>query len=289
MKNKLFASVVAWMWSTMKRDLAPAVTILAACALGLAQTATDQPSRQTQEAPAAAPSTSACSFNFASGTGNTSLKFCVTANGNITQIETPVGQEFIQKGFVNEGYGVCNESPATAYWDYAADGESGNWSPAVVLSQTSTAVRIARNTIDGIWTLTQTISMDSRTPVVKVVMVLKNNTAAARKAYLVRYADIDAGSVPNNFDATANSAFGWVSTRGIKDGAGLTLTNVGNSPFGYVNGFAQNTFHGPNPCAFAFHTPFGPVIGQDGSVVLAYVETIGANQAKTATMLYRGM
>jgi len=33
--------------------------------------------------------TSACSYNFTSGTNNTFLKYCVTVNGNVPQLMTP--------------------------------------------------------------------------------------------------------------------------------------------------------------------------------------------------------
>jgi hypothetical protein len=217
------------------------------------------------------------------------LKFCLTVNGNITQLETPAGHEHIASGFINEGYGICNEAPPTAYWDYADDGDSGNWGPPSVVNQTLTSVKIARTTSDGIWTLTQTITQDKRTPAVKIVMVLKNNTAAPRVAYLVRYADVDADTnTINDFGATVNSAAGWVNSSYAVIGYGLMLQNVRTSQFGYTNGFVQTTFHGPNPCAFAFNSPYTGSLG-DGSVVLAYADTIGAGKTKTATMIYKGM
>jgi hypothetical protein len=240
--------------------------------------------------PPAKPETASCSFTFASGTGDTYLQYCVTANGNITQLQTPAGQELINRGItVGEGYGVCNESPATAYYDYAGWGDSGNWNAPQVLSHTATSVKIARTTSDGIWTLTQTITQDKTTPAVKVTMALKNNTAATRKAYLVRYADVDAGGdwAANNFDSTANSAFGWGSTTGNLDGWGLMLKNLG-ARWSYVNGFGQPSFQPPNPCAFAFNW-IGLVTNTDGSIVLAYADNIAGGKTKTATMVYRGM
>jgi len=64
------------------------------------------------------PDTATCSFTFVSGVNDTYLKYCVTANGNITQLDTPLGQELINRGFtVGEGYGICNETPPTAYSD----------------------------------------------------------------------------------------------------------------------------------------------------------------------------
>jgi len=245
---------------------------------------------QAQQIEGVAPdNTVTCSFNFSAGSGDKLLKFCVTVNGNITQLETPAGQEFIEKGTFGEGYGICNETPATVYSDYAGDGDSGNWNPPTTLSSSATSVKIARTTSDGIWTLTQTFTLDKATPAVKIAMALKNNTLATRKAYLVRYADVDAaGGSTNDFDGTANSAFGWNSTTGVLDGAGLMLKNTG-ARWSFTNGFGETTFHGPNPCAFENNWPGHIVMNTDGSIVLVYADNIGAGKTKTATMVYRGM
>ena len=61
------------------------------------------------------PDTATCSYRFRSGDGDTLLQYCVTANRNITQMQMPAGQELINQGItVGEGYGICNETPATA-------------------------------------------------------------------------------------------------------------------------------------------------------------------------------
>jgi len=238
--------------------------------------------QKTQESP----DTGTCSFSFSTGAGDKSFQYCVTATGNIPQLDAPAGRQLL---IGREGYGVCNESPAQAYFDYAVAGESGNWNPPVTLNLTATSVKIARTTSDGVFTLTQTITLDKAAPGVKVVMALKNNTAVTRTVYLIRYADVDSVDYPhNNFDGTANSAFGWGSTAGVNDGFGLVLKNVGIR-WGYTNGFGQSIFNPPNPCAFAFNWPGHIVTSADGSMVLAYVDSIAAGKTKTATMTYRGM
>jgi hypothetical protein len=239
--------------------------------------------------------TAPCAFDFSSDANNTSFRFCVTANGNIPEIETPQGRA--QMSFDrHEGYGLCNESPAVAYYDYGQFGDSGNWGTATVVSQTAQSVKIARTTADGIWTLTQTFTVVPATPSVKVVMALKNNTAAPRVAYLVRYADIDAdwnntGVDQNNFTATTGGAFAWNASIpfGLNSGFGLALENLGQPQFGYLQGFARTTYQPPNPCDFAGDSSGSVLTNVDGSVALAYVQSIGARKTKTATMIYRGM
>ena len=254
--------------------------------------AAPSPAQQTQQAQASASTaaaTSSCAVTFTANTGNKLLQFCVTANGNVTQLQTPAGHEFINFGHVNEGYGICNESPATAYWDYADQGDSGNWGPPSAPTVGNASAKITRSTADGIYTLTQTFTIDKNTPAVRMTMALKNNTAVARRAYLVRFADIDADPdyLHNNFDGTANSASGWSSTTGNLDGWGIVLQNTGPR-WGYVNGFGQPGYLGPNPCAFANNWPGGLVANTDGSIVLAYADTINAHATKTASMMYRG-
>jgi hypothetical protein len=240
------------------------------------------------------PNTADCTYNFSSGVNNTYFRFCVTTTGNIPEIETPQGR--LQVSFDrHEGYGICNETPPQAYYDYGQYGDSGNWGAATVLIQTATSVKIARTTLDGIWTLTQTFTLVPATPSVKVVMALKNNTAAARVAYLVRHVDIDAdwsnlGTDLNNFSATTDGAFGWNASIpfGANSGYGLQLQNSGEPQFGYLQGFARTTFQPPNPCNFAGDSSGTVLTDFDGSVALAYVDTIGAKKTKTATMIYRG-
>jgi hypothetical protein len=240
------------------------------------------------------PQTADCAFAFSSGANNTYFRFCVTSTGNIPEIETPQGHLQMSSDR-HEGYGICNETPAQAYYDYGQFGDSGNWGAATLVSQSPTTVKIARTTADGIWTITQTFTIVPSTPSVKVVMALKNNTAAARVAYLVRHADIDAdwnnlGTDLNNFSATTSSAFGWNASIpfGSNSGYGLELQELGEPQFGYMQGFARTSFQPPNPCDFAGDSSGTVLTNTDGSVALAFVDTIGAKKSKTATMIYRG-
>jgi len=254
---------------------------------------------QKSAARAALPGPSAtilCSYTFVSGSGNTYLQYCVTANGNITYLETPFGHAHIggnaEFSSFGEGYGICNESPAQNYYDYAGFGDTGNWGPPTLVSLTATSVKIARSTSDLNWTLTQTITqMAGATPYIKIVLALKNNQAVSKVAYLVRYADVDAdSSFLNTLDSTQNTAAGWNEhdpTTGFS--YGLQLQNVGTPHFGYWDAFAQNIPQGPNACDFAGHYVGGPLVNTDGSLVMAYVGSVPAGGTKTATVVYRGM
>src|ERR1700733_4288555 len=249
---------------------------------------------QAQKVPTQATPTddTSCTYNFSSGSDNTFLQYCVAETGNILTINTPQGHTLLQPGAGTDGYGICNQDfGATSYFDYGIrGGDSGNWNSPVLLSQTAKSVKIARTTSDGNWTLTQTITQVPSTPGIQVVMSLKNNTALSRGAYLIRFADVNVdGTVDNDFSSTHNGAAGWIPTVPFANnfGTGLQLQNAGNSQFGFVSGYAQTVFDGPNPCNFAGNASGTPIVNSDGSIVLAYVDTIGANKTKTTTMIYR--
>src|ERR1700733_2753367 len=74
-------------------------------------------------------------IHFTSGSGQTFLKFCVTVNGNITQLQSPAGYEHIREGRYQEGYAICDfgttSGVETKYFDYADGGDSGNWQAPV--------------------------------------------------------------------------------------------------------------------------------------------------------------
>jgi hypothetical protein len=255
-----------------------------------AQEAAAAQASAAQAAPHTAQATSTCAFTFTSGTDNTFLQYCVTANGNIAQLATPFAREHIAVGTVGEGYGVCDTTTSTAYFDYSDFGDSGNWGPATVVSQDQRTVKIARSTSDGAWTLTQTITRPEGTQSVKVTMALRNNTTTDRLAFLIRYADVDvSGTFSNNFDATAASAFGWDSFGSSTPPFGLMVQNVGNPVGLRAIPFVQNVGEPPNPCVPGSHLVFGPITGTDGSIVMSYDGTVPRNRARTVTLNYKGM
>ena len=233
--------------------------------------------------------TSACAYNFTSGSGDTFVKYCVTVNGNITQLEAPQGHEHIAWGAFGEGYNVCDNSthPSVGYFDYADFGDSGTWGAPTLLNQTATSVKIARTSTDGIWTLTQTITDVISTGTINVTMVVKNNTTADRFTTLQRYADVDAdGKFLNNFDETPRVAFGWNPSAFGFDNGGLQILNVGTTPFTHA--------------AVSHPSPVGPTCTQpadvgtetqvDGSIVMIYfIQKIPAGKSVSMTMAYKGL
>ncbi|MBZ5657150.1 MAG: hypothetical protein LAO56_17930 [Acidobacteriia bacterium] len=226
--------------------------------------------------------TSNCSWTFTSPqtAANKYLQFCVTANGNITEFQSPAGVEYIRVGAYSEGYGICDSTSGVKYYDYADSGDSGNWLPPGPPTLTATSVKFARTTSDGVWTLTQTIAINKAAASANVTMALKNNTAVGRTASIIRFADVDVGgSFLNNFDGTVDSAWGYNRISGATSpDYGLLLQLNGPSSFSH-EGFAINTSVGPDPCNSAAAW-LGTLTGADGSVV--YWQSLG-NIAKNAT------
>ena len=205
------------------------------------------------------------------------------------RIETPLGKP--QLGSGGEGYGLCQESPAVEYHDYAS-GDSGNWKAPTLVSSTTTSVKIARTTSDGHWTLTQTITKVPQTSSITIAMAITNHQAVAKKVYLVRYADVNPnGSAKTLISQTHNGAIAWLDEGHFSSTTpgGLQLENVGNPPFGYWHGFARLVNYGPNACDFAANSSTSATVVNDGSLAMAYVGFVYPNGTKTVTVTYRGL
>jgi hypothetical protein len=270
-------------------SFALSLTAFAANPGGINREAEKQAAQAQKSAAQAAPhspmATATCSFTFTSGSIDTFQKFCVTANGNITQFEAPQGHEHIAVGQIGEGYGICDLKSNTAYFDYAEYGDSGNWGPPSVVNQTPTSVKIARTTTDGIWTLTQTITqVAGNTPSVKVGMALKNNSSIQRAATIFRYADVDAdGLVHNNVDMTFASATIWNSI-GTGDGFGLQIQNATKGAI--FQPITESTPDPPDVCTLRSNVDLAT--NTDGSMGIFYEVAVPKGSSKTVIASYTG-
>jgi hypothetical protein len=263
--------------------------VLAISMIGFAN-AQNAGNRQQGHHVGSAATTSTCSFTFQTGANNNFMKFCVTANGNIPQFESPQGHEHINVFDISEGYGICDlttDGSSVSYFDYSDQGDSGNWGSPSVLSQNTNSVKIARTTLDGNWTLTQTFTrMSGASPFAQVAMALANNTAVDRVALLIRSADVDAdGLVNNNLDSTLDSAFGWNSVTS-EHGYGLALQNVGNSAASLQFGIVTPTPNSPDPCNVQIQA--APEANTDGVILMAYALLIPKSSSQTVKVAYRG-
>lgn len=266
----------------MLKQILSTVAVMALSSFALAQQISQM------EAAAAmknAPASTTCAATFTSGSGHNFTKYCVTANGNITQFSRDI-DEYINVGLVSEGYGICDLTSKTSYTDYASS-DSGNWLAATFTS-TATQALSTRKTSDGIWQITNQINQvaaSATSPAAaRVTMKVKNLTGVSRQIALVRFADTDfqEGSsvdTKNDFDFTLDYA------AGLEGGfqTGLSLTN-GTSSFGH-DAFSLNTFHGPDPCA-TLPISTQPFVG-DGGIGQVYLITIPSLGTKSVTMTYK--
>jgi hypothetical protein len=232
------------------------------------------------------PASAACAFSYFSGPLATFTRYCLSANGNVVQLDSPSGNEFINKANLLEGYGLCDFTPNVSYYDYAST-DSANWGPTTVTTPNATTKVFVRTTSDGFFQLTQTITQlkASATTVgsIKITMAVKNLTGVAKNNLtLLRVANVDAGSTPTNneFVSSANSSFG--QEPGARWGLGLT-TNT----FTFANnGIVMNVPTGPNPCHYVTNVDPFAFVG-DGSIGHVYNISIPKGATKAVTMTYK--
>jgi len=208
--------------------------------------------------------TTTCTYPFSAGSGNEFISYCVTANGNIVSFASPSGIEYLATSH-GEGYSICDYDSGKQYYDYAGYGDSGNWQAATTVSSSATSVKIARTTTDGLYTLTQTITLNSGNALAQVSMALKNNDTVAHDVGLIRYADVDAdGFTSNSFDSTFRTAFGYSGT----DGYGLQLIWVSNSANASLNGGVAQDIPGGPSCQIFTNSPGAAFQNTDGSILM---------------------
>jgi hypothetical protein len=251
--------------------------------------------------PARAQIQDTCAYTFTSGTadstGGSYMQYCVTASGTLSYFNSPLGVPFGLNGVPEiessrEGYGFCDADTGINYYNWGEENYSNNWNPATLVSQTATAVTIARTTTDGLWTLTQTFTQVANgAPHLEIKMNLKNNSDVSKTVYLVRWANVAAADdTLNNLDNTLNSAWGYVeflnTPEEVGPGYGLMVQNAGTSSIEY-SAFVMKTIEAPdgpsNVCSFNVG---GPYTNINGSMGMDYSFRVSKNETETATVNY---
>jgi len=249
-------------------------------------------SKPQTQIPAATPAaTSNCTYTFTSG-GTASVKYlqyCITVNGNVAEFQSPLGTEHIRVGTVGDGYALCDLSAASGevgYHDYAGFGDvdtGTGWGVPVLVSQTTAAVKIARTTADGLFTLTQTFTQSASDASVKVAMAIKNNTSIAKTIWLTRFTDIDAGGTTSNImDGTVESVWGYSAS---ETGSGLQISLAAPNTF---NNFGLAINQVDNACAIGAGFN-GLLNGVDGFAYSFHFIIVPAHGTKTVTLKYKAI
>jgi len=272
----------------MSRKPILVLATLLLCGMSFAQSR-EAAALAAQKAAALTPATSTCTYTFtaAATASQKYIQTCVTVNGNVVEFQSPAGVEAIRIGAFTEGYGICDFTSGAKYWDWADSGASANWLAPITLSSSLTSVKIARTTSDGVWTLTQTFTLDKKATGIDVTMALKNNTAVARSVSTTRFADVDANNtVVNNLDGTLDSAWGYAGPTAGFTGTGLMLTRNGPDPL-FHESWSINTPVGPDPCSpgtgFVAHQ-----LNVDGGIIAWDDFSVPKNGTKTIKLKYQG-
>ena len=287
----LTAITVAALLLTLSSGVVFAQVVDSAAGSGQIQVSTLALAQEPQST--ADPASTTCSFSHFSGPPTTFTRYCLSANGNIVQFDSPSGFEYISNGGPLEGpfegYGICDVTPNVAYYDYAST-VSGNWGPTTVTSLNATTLVFVRATTDGIWQLTQTITQlqagVASTGSVKITMALKNLSAISRNVTLLRFANVNNGAVPSNdeFVSSFNSAFG--QEPGASWGLGLTTNTFTFAHNGIVWNFGLNKAVGPNPCHYVTNVLNSAFVG-NGAIGHVYAITVPGGATKTVAMTYK--
>lgn len=225
-----------------------------------------------------------CDVTYTSGTSVTTTQFCVTVNGNIPKFSVATEQMM----GIAEGYGLCDMTSSTSYYDYGGY-DSGNWGPAT-FTHSGNTITVKRTTTDGNWMLTQTIKNEEASAAgfgsAKISMKYQNLSGTTRQAEVIRYADVDANSdFTNHFDTTSTTAIGLDGD--FQHGL-LISNNTFNNSYGYLTGVLDIAGI-PDPCdPFHFLPPSLPYVG-DGSILAMWSFRLAHKASATVTGTYTGI
>jgi hypothetical protein len=217
-------------------------------------------------------------------------KVCFSEHGNVSQFTSPAGFEHIRRGYVGEGYALCNSSGING-WDAGNDEAGFGASTVSQPNGTNTLpLTITRNTTDGFFQLEQKFSRDTAEKDVTITMKLINvSRSSIDGVQLVRYfdGDIDNDNADDRYAQTTDSVWGWEDT----EGHGLMLTALS---FDIEHFMAAEPFSSWTPLnsGSATHCDIGGVTtptnpGDFVGAVIYSLETIAAGKSKTVKVLYR--
>jgi len=264
----------------MSKSVSLVITLLACIALGSLASA------QTKD--------TSCKTHLTGGTGNSAFDYCVSPNGNIVQMETPLGFQHLISNHLSEGYGVCDVTGGKiAYYDY---GDGGVSSTHFWLAPLPINGSISRTTDDTNWELVQTFTDDPKDSSVKVKMELINHSTENRKVKLVRFADVkvNGGASGNGVsDLFMATLFSAATSDGVVPSSispGIELRDATN---GKPTPYVQKVQVGPDPCSPTANVDLKKAfLFTPGSLELVYDLggnniTVPANGKKTFTAIYR--
>ncbi len=232
--------------------------------------------------PVSPDATTTCQSTFTSGSGPSLFKYCITANGNIVQLESPAGFEHVREGNFYEGYGVCDVNANKSYSDFA-DFDSGNWNAPTRTQPNGPntfPLTIKRTTSDGLFTLTQIFSQTTVERIIKITETLKNNVPVSKPIYLVRWMDVDADNTISDDYADHGTDAAWDYQPA---GHGVMVYVTAQAVNHFANVLDQSIFF-LDPCTLAGSST--PAFG-DNTIYAGYNFTLGSGGSKTVSFEYK--
>lgn len=244
----------------------------------------------------AATASNTCSTTLSSGSGASLLKACVSNDGNLVQLESPLG--FNQIGLANtfrDGYSVCTGNlpsipNVVQGWD--AGGEEFGFGASTIIQPhgpNTLPLGIIRDTTSGIYRLRQDFARDKTKKAITITMTLTRLTSGdcgssgCPPVRLARYfeGDVDNNTVTNAaFAQDTDSVWEWINTSGNH---GLMLSNL-TSPSGVGYATTVHDFAHFDPTGSANSDP-NPIA--KGCIVFAGATATPTNPASVnATNLY---
>jgi hypothetical protein len=238
---------------------------------------------------------------FISGSGATYAHLCITENGNVGLFESPQGIQNIGLDQLPayEGYGFCdyvNLPHGVPYNDYLRDSH-GSLGDSIVRQPHGSGtfpLIITRKSSDGVWTLTQTFSLDTKyLPILTIKMLLRNNSDTARYANFLRTGEVIVDAPQGNprswFEYTNNSvlAFPVIPLAGspgieiVPGTYGFMVQTPSSKPITHRLGFTP-----PDPCNPFAHT-YLPRFADDFEVISAFSQNVPAHSSISMIVVYQ--
>jgi hypothetical protein len=229
----------------------------------------------------------ACAFFFNNGNLEENFDWCLTVNGNITKLESPLGQEHIAVGGFIEGYAICSVFGQSGR-DYAQASQIAGFGPTINLGCSGTGCKFQRDTTDGRFRLVMDIKGDKKLHAINISMTVTNITGASIDAVqVIRYADADMNGdfLDDRGDRSVNRSVWGRDVNGLT----LTGTTIDNDipAFARLEDDVGPGVIGPVTCQppDAYALPAGPV---DIGLLVGYnLGQLKSGKSKTVKFQYQ--
>jgi hypothetical protein len=214
-----------------------------------------------------------CFKTFQSGTGNSFFRWCITKEGEVNLLESPV--TFVHLNDRIEGYAVCQPG----FNALSNNNTTTNWGPATFTAPN----KITRNTTNGRFRLVQIFTQDApnRRIVIKATLT---NTSGSSQAN-IRLGRLFDGDIDNN-----SSGDIYVRTQASVIGTDQHGLQLIGTTFNQAHVTELETFSDildDTGCSASTPLPSPTTAGDNSGRFTYNVGALGPNQAKTLTFEYR--